>query len=66
MKRHIKVEKIEAQALPGSTIVNALKEAISIAIKEERKVELTHNCIRYFIDPDDIIDGIPQEIIEGM
>ena len=45
--KHCDIAKIKLSALPGASVGECFKEALTLAITEWRNVELMHNDKRY-------------------
>ncbi len=61
MNKKIQIDKVMASALIGTTVNDCIKEAMSIAIKEWRNVELQHNGNKYTINVNDLLYTVIQK-----
>lgn len=56
--KNIDVEEIKTCATPGASIGACIKEAMLLAVNEDKKVSLIHNEKEYVINPHDWCERI--------
>ena len=56
----IEVTKIVVHAPPNANIVSCMKDAIELAVKEWRNVELQHNSKSYMVSINDLLSSIKE------